>query len=391
MVERLSYDAWGKRRFASGADDPTGSITSLTTRGFTGQEELSVASLVHLNGRVYDPFLGRMLSADPVVPDAANPQAWNRYSYVANDPLAFTDPSGYSWLSQFFHGVVHFLQTHPLLRSILQIAVTAALFAILPELGFTGAALAGLSAAGGSAIVGGLSGGRLGDILRNAVIAGATAIAFFGVGEATGALAGSGQHSLSLADIEAHPDAFAFQVAGHAAVGCGQAVVSHGHCGSGALSAAVGALSGPILPTQNFIASLVISAALGGAASAAVGGNFANGAVTAAFGYLFNSLGKSATSEEGDTRGLRNETSGEGPPQVALNLLLGAGGSAAAGDHIRALTARHPIKPTSRCCLSAWQPNPGRCSTYRCGESVQTTGTTSSLSWKKSLGLVSMA
>src|SRR6266496_3439454 len=48
-----------------------------------------------------------------------------------------------------------------------------------------------------------------------------------------------------------------------------------------------------------------------------------------------------------------------------------------AGDHIRALTARHPIKPTSRCCLSAWQPNPGRCSTYRCGESVQTTGTTS--------------
>src|SRR6266540_3002231 len=51
--------------------------------------------------------------------------------------------------------------------------------------------------------------------------------------------------------------------------------------------------------------------------------------------------------------------------------------STTAGDHIRALTARHPIKPTSRCCLSAWQPNHGRCSTYRCGESVQTTGTTS--------------
>ncbi len=38
VVERLSYDAWGKRRFANGADDPTGSITSETTRGFTGQE-----------------------------------------------------------------------------------------------------------------------------------------------------------------------------------------------------------------------------------------------------------------------------------------------------------------------------------------------------------------
>ena len=48
-----------------------------------------------------------------------------------------------------------------------------------------------------------------------------------------------------------------------------------------------------------------------------------------------------------------------------------------AGDHIRALTARHPIKPTSPRCQSAWQPNPGRRSTYRRGKYVQTTGTTS--------------
>jgi putative transposase len=46
-------------------------------------------------------------------------------------------------------------------------------------------------------------------------------------------------------------------------------------------------------------------------------------------------------------------------------------------DHTRALTARHPIKPTSRRCPSAWQPNPGRRSTYRRGKSVQTTGTAS--------------
>ena len=54
VVERLSYDAWGKRRNPNGTDDTTGSITSQTTRGFTGEEELSVAGLVHLNGRVYD-------------------------------------------------------------------------------------------------------------------------------------------------------------------------------------------------------------------------------------------------------------------------------------------------------------------------------------------------
>src|SRR5271169_2113392 len=48
-----------------------------------------------------------------------------------------------------------------------------------------------------------------------------------------------------------------------------------------------------------------------------------------------------------------------------------------ANAHIRALTARHPIKPTSSRCPSAWQPKPGRRPTYRCGKSVQTTGTTS--------------
>jgi transposase InsO family protein len=48
-----------------------------------------------------------------------------------------------------------------------------------------------------------------------------------------------------------------------------------------------------------------------------------------------------------------------------------------AGDRIRALTARHPIKPTSPRCQSGWQPNPGRRSTYRRGKYVQTTGTTS--------------
>src|SRR3984893_5466349 len=48
-----------------------------------------------------------------------------------------------------------------------------------------------------------------------------------------------------------------------------------------------------------------------------------------------------------------------------------------AGVHTRALTAPRPIKPTSPRCHSAWQPNPGRGSTYRCGKSVQTTGITS--------------
>src|SRR6266508_3100207 len=51
--------------------------------------------------------------------------------------------------------------------------------------------------------------------------------------------------------------------------------------------------------------------------------------------------------------------------------------STTAADRIRALTARHPIKPTSPSRPSAWQPNLGRRSTYRRGKTVQTSGVTS--------------
>jgi RHS repeat-associated protein len=169
-----SYDAWGKRRFPNGADDPTGSITSQTTRGFTGEEQLDTVALVHLNGRVYDPMVGRMISADPTVPDPMNAQAWNRYSYVGNDPLAFTDPSGFSWLSSFFHSVANFLTSNPIVKAIVQIATTVLLNAIIPGAGILVAVTAAAAAA---VIVTGLSGGNLGQMLRAGVIAGATALA----------------------------------------------------------------------------------------------------------------------------------------------------------------------------------------------------------------------
>ncbi len=95
VVERSSFDAWGKRRFANGADDPAGSLTSQTTQGYTGQEELQDVGLVHMNGRVYDPRVGRFTSADPILQDPLNPQNWNRYSYVLNNPLRLVDPTGF--------------------------------------------------------------------------------------------------------------------------------------------------------------------------------------------------------------------------------------------------------------------------------------------------------
>jgi RHS repeat-associated protein len=52
-------------------------------------------NLTHMNGRVYDQLLGRFLSADPYIDGALNTQSWNRFSYVKNNPLSFTDPSGF--------------------------------------------------------------------------------------------------------------------------------------------------------------------------------------------------------------------------------------------------------------------------------------------------------
>ena len=71
------------------------------SRGFTDHEHLDASGLIHMNGRVYDPVIGRFLSADPFVQAPYNSQSYNRYSYVWNNPLNATDPSGY--LGRFGH------------------------------------------------------------------------------------------------------------------------------------------------------------------------------------------------------------------------------------------------------------------------------------------------
>ncbi len=106
--EVLSFDAWGRRR-TLGFDQTSqslrysyGTITSQTDRGFTGHEMLDAISLIHMNGRIYDPTIGRFLSVDPVVQEAGNLQNLNRYCYVLNNPLSLTDPSGFFAIGKFF-------------------------------------------------------------------------------------------------------------------------------------------------------------------------------------------------------------------------------------------------------------------------------------------------
>ena len=92
-VSHYGFDAWGRRR-----NPQTLSYDNVSTsidRGYTMHEHYDNLGLINMNGRLYDPLIGRMLSPDIVIQDEQNSQAYNRYSYCLNNPLRFTDPSGY--------------------------------------------------------------------------------------------------------------------------------------------------------------------------------------------------------------------------------------------------------------------------------------------------------
>ncbi len=66
-----------------------------TDFGYTGQRAVESLGLMDYKARFYDPRLGRFAQADTIVPNAADPQSWNRYSYVQNNPLRYKDPTGH--------------------------------------------------------------------------------------------------------------------------------------------------------------------------------------------------------------------------------------------------------------------------------------------------------
>lgn len=96
VLERMSYDIWGQIRPMRAGSNNTVEKSLYHTKGYTGHEALADVDLVHMNGRIYDPILGRFMSADPFVQFAYNSQSYNRYSYVLNNPLGWTDPTGYT-------------------------------------------------------------------------------------------------------------------------------------------------------------------------------------------------------------------------------------------------------------------------------------------------------
>jgi RHS repeat-associated protein len=250
-------------------------------RGYTGHEHLDELGFVHMNGRIYDPLLGRFLSPDPLIQAAELLQNYNRYSYVLNNPLRHTDPSGeYFWHAvAFIVGAALASSDNKDLKIIGSIMMMAALGpGVTAEPGL-------LHLAAGA------------EKLLPAVVSFASAtiantIAYgpeagIKAGLFAAAFTGAGGISASLS-----PEL----VIAHALLGCAQQASSGGQCGPGAAAAAFGkiatGLTGGI--ESGPAAQFAITTVVGGTASVIGGGKFANGAAQAGFGYLLNELMHSA-------------------------------------------------------------------------------------------------
>lgn len=242
VTHSASFNAWGERRsgenwaaaFATSSLSLTGFDRPLTERGYTGHEMLDDHGLIHMNGRIYDPKLARFLQADPFIQAATNTQNYNRYSYVLNNPLNATDPSG--------HFFVLFVA---IMVKVAAVEAAAAAFVI----GFAAAAQAYASGASGWRAVGiGIMAGLTAGVSGNA----------FG-----GYISGMAQGAI---------------------VGGISSAVAGGEFKDGAIGGAIGGLGGA--GTGNVYIDFTTSVVLAGAASEATGGKFKNGAATAATYYV---------------------------------------------------------------------------------------------------------
>lgn len=230
-----------------------------------------------MNGRIYDPTLGRFLQADPHIQAPNNSQNYNRYSYVLNNPMSYTDPSGY-----FFKALGKFVKKY--WKTIAAIAASYVTFGLA-----TGARkfaeIGNLSA--GSLIGGGAAAGFVSGAITTGSLRGALQGAF------SGALFGAG-----LGGWES------FAVSGLA--GGVMSDLQGGKFGHGFISAGFGAVAGGAFgkaPINRIIGSAVV----GGTLSKITGGKFANGALTAAFAAALRADWGDSKASVGHTVGSGND------------------------------------------------------------------------------------
>jgi len=170
VITTMSFDAFGARRdqqnWLAGVDiSEISAWRAITAKGFTGHEMVDNVGIIHMGGRIYDASIGRFLQADPFIQAPDNSQSLNRYSYVMNNPLSYTDPSGF-----FFKKLFNVLKV----AAVIAISVyTAGAASALLAAGYTAAGI-GVAAAGGF-VAGFIATGNLKGALIGAFAAAVTA------------------------------------------------------------------------------------------------------------------------------------------------------------------------------------------------------------------------
>jgi len=273
VSERMIYDPGGLQLSPSGAT--LCGVGTPTTRGFTGEEQMPLDCLVNLNARVYDPVLGRFLTGDPVISSVYDQQALNRYSYVHNNPLSFTDVDGECGpFCVFLINVI---------ADVIFAEVLKPVFEHNPILGdlwiIVDAIDCQICAAEDAGVLAGVKSGSVGKAIEAFVLNYAESEAFKEVGDI--------KTDLHLSGIAATATSFVL----HGAVGGTFSVLQGGQFASGFLSAGVSDLASPYIMENskgNVALGTAESAVVGGTTSVIGGGSFGNGAITGAFGYLFN-------------------------------------------------------------------------------------------------------
>ena len=91
VVGSTDFDAFGRVRISTGRS---------SVFGFSG-EQTDASGLVYLRARYYNPALGRLLTPDVVQPNAPGTQGYNLYSYTANNPTTWADPTGNAVLIEY--------------------------------------------------------------------------------------------------------------------------------------------------------------------------------------------------------------------------------------------------------------------------------------------------
>ncbi len=257
VIEGMDYGAFGER---CGYTDPTlaALVPRTTPRGFTGHEMIDGTDVVHMNGRIYDSALGRFLQADPIIQEPNNPQNFNRYSYVLNNPLSLIDPSGFSFLGKL----------GKFIRPLAAIAITYYTGGLAAAA--TGWASVGWTVAGGFA-AGIVSSGTL----KGGLVGAFTAVAFLGAGKLASSL---------------KADAFGRSVL-HGLTGGVLSSIQGRSFGHGFVQAGLSKAASAYGPSfDNDYADGVIAAIEGGTISELTGGKFFNGAQTAAMQFAYNAL-----------------------------------------------------------------------------------------------------